>query len=99
MSNKHENFIKELEVYASEPETTVFAECDIEGMSNFHKENEKADVWWIERLGTVGEFLFSFDRIKIYNLFADYPHNLTKEERKIFDKENPYWKEFFKDRK
>lgn len=36
---------------------------------------------------------------KIYNLFANYPHNMTAEEVKIFDKENPYWAAFFKDRK
>ena len=24
--------------------------------------------------------------------------NLTTEQKEIFDKENPYWKEFFKDR-
>ncbi|SFE95722.1 DUF7675 family protein [Peptostreptococcus sp. D1] len=99
MSNSYDNFIKELELSSTEPDTTVFADCDIEGFSKFHKEDEKAKVWWVEKLDTVGEFLFSFDRKKIYNLFADYPHNLTEEEVKVFDKENPYWVEFFKDRK
>lgn len=42
--------------------------------------------------------MFSFDKVKIFNLFEDYPHNLTPEEKEIFDKENPYWKEFFKER-
>jgi len=39
--------------------------------------------------------------IKSRNLtfFADYPHNLTAEQVQIFDKENPEWVEFFKDRK
>ena len=46
----------------------------------------------------VGHHLFSFDKKKIYNLFADYPHNLTAEEKEIFDKENPFWKDFFSDR-
>lgn len=46
----------------------------------------------------LGERLFSFDKKKIYNLWTDYPYKLTKEEKEIFDKENPYWKEFFKDR-
>lgn len=99
MSNSYDNYIKELGLSSTEADTTVFADCDVEGFSNFYKEDEKANVWWVEKLDTVGEFLFSFDRKKIYNLFADYPHNLTEEEVKVFDKENPYWAEFFKDRK
>lgn len=67
-------------------------------LSDFYKNNESDSVWWIDNLETVGEFLFSFDKNKIYNLFSDYPHNLSKEEKEIFDKENPYWKDFFKDR-
>lgn len=67
-------------------------------LSDFYKNNESDSVWWIDNLETVGEFLFSFDKNKIYNLFADYPYNLSKEEKEIFDKENPYWKDFFKDR-
>lgn len=66
--------------------------------SDFYKENENDTIWWVNDLDTKGEFLFSFDKKKIYNLFADYPYNLTKEEKVIFDKENPYWAEFFKDR-
>ncbi|WP_300357023.1 hypothetical protein [Fusobacterium sp.] len=66
--------------------------------SDFYKENKDDTIWWVNDLDTKGEFLFSFDKKKIYNLFADYPYNLTKEEKEIFDKENPYWAEFFKDR-
>ncbi len=65
--------------------------------SDFYKENKDDTIWWVNDLDTKGEFLFSFDKKKIYNLFADYPYNLTKEEKEIFDKENPYWAEFFKD--
>lgn len=65
----------------------------------FYKENEADQVWWIDTSDRDGEFLFSFDKKKVFNLFADYPHNLTPEQKEIFDKENPYWKNFFKDRR
>ena len=42
--------------------------------------------------------MLSDDKVKIFNLFEAYPHNLTPEEKEIFDEENPYWKEFFKER-
>lgn len=67
-------------------------------LSDFYKKSKNDEIWWTNELDTVGEFLFSFDKKKIYNLFADYPHNLTKGEKEIFDKENTYWKDFFKDR-
>ncbi|WP_428979555.1 DUF7675 family protein [Fenollaria massiliensis] len=30
-----------------------------------------------------------------YNFFRDYPYKLSKEEKEIFDKENPHWVGFF----
>ena len=68
-------------------------------LSDFYKNNKNDKIWWVENLDSRGELLFSFDKKKIYNLFADYPHNLTKEQVEIFDKENPYWSNFFADRK
>ena len=68
-------------------------------LSDFYKNNKRDVIWWTDNLESVGEHLFSFDKKKIYNLFKDYPYNLTKEEIEIFDKENPYWCEFFADRK
>lgn len=63
----------------------------------WRKKNPEDQIWWKET-HLIGISVFSFDRKKEFNLFADYPHNLTKEQKEIFDRENPYWKEFFKDR-
>lgn len=65
----------------------------------FIKNNPTDKIWWVDNPDVKGEFLFSFDKEKVFNLFADYPWKLTKEQRRIFDKENPYWADFFKDRK
>lgn len=64
----------------------------------FYKNNPEDKIWWIDDPNIIGEWLFSFDKKKIYNMFKDYPQKLTKEEKRIFDKENPYWADFFKDR-
>lgn len=64
-----------------------------------YKEKATNKTYWLTKVDdTIGERLFSFDLKKVYNLFADYPWALTKEEKEIFDKENPYWCDFFKDR-
>lgn len=71
----------------------------MERLNKFYKNNENDVIWWLDNADeTKGEFVFSFDKKKLYNLFADYPHNLTREEKEIFDKENPYWKDFFNER-
>lgn len=73
----------------------LISESNIEGYSDFYKNNEESKIWWIDRIDVRGELLFSFDQQKIYNLFLDYPHNMTEEEVRIFDSENPFWREFF----
>lgn len=65
--------------------------------NNWYKNEESDKIWWKET-ETVGEWIFSFDRKKEYNMFADYPHNLTPEQKEVFDKENPEWVEYFEDR-
>ncbi len=63
------------------------------------KKEEGHSIYWVNFLGErFGEHIFTFDKKKFYNLFRDYPHNLTKEEKEIFDRENPFWKDFFKNR-
>lgn len=67
--------------------------------SRFYKEKPTDQIWWVDNTGEkVGEHLFSFDKKKVFNLFADYPYNLTPEQKEIFDRENPFWADFFKDR-
>jgi hypothetical protein len=66
---------------------------------DFYKNNKSDKVFWVDNVDNIGEHMFSFDKVKIYNLFADSPHNLTQEEKEIFDKENEYWRDYFADRK
>lgn len=70
----------------------------MERSDKFYKNNESDVIWWLDS-ECKGEWLFSFDKKKIFNMFADYPDKLTPEQRKIFDEENPEWAEFFADRK
>lgn len=65
----------------------------------WYKNNPNDQIWWLDNSADVcGEFVFSFDREHEFYLYADYPHKLTKEQKKIFDKENPDWFNFFIDR-
>lgn len=65
----------------------------------YYREHPDDKVLWLNEFTGEGEFRFTFDGKRIYNLFADYPHNMTPEEVEIFDRENPHWAEFFADRK
>lgn len=65
----------------------------------FYKENETDIIWWVDNArDAVGVWEFSFDKETVFNMFEDYPHKLTPEQKAIFDRENPYWADFFKDR-
>ena len=68
--------------------------------SNKLFKNDPADVsWWVDNgEESKGEFVFTFDKKTFFNMFADYPHKLTPEQKAIFDRENPYWADFFSDR-
>ncbi len=70
----------------------------MESNKHLYKNNPSEKVWWLDNPEELGVFVFTFDRKTFFNLFQDYPHKLTAEQRTIFDKENPYWAEFFKDR-
>lgn len=70
----------------------------MEQSNKFYKENESDQIWWVDNPDEIGVWLFSFDKITVFNLFQDYPYKLTAEQKAIFDKENPHWKDFFSDR-
>ncbi len=65
-------------------------------MGDFYKDDDSL-IWWIDELVIIdgryervlSRFLFSFDKVKIYDYHKDYPHNMTAEEVEIFDKEYP----------
>ncbi len=67
--------------------------------NEFYKNDPDDEIWWADDTERVGHFEFSFDRQKIFNLFRDYPYALTPEQKKTFDRENPYWADFFSDRR
>ena len=65
---------------------------------HFYKENPTDLIWWVDNPEVDGVWEFSFDRETVFNMFSDYPWKLSAEQKEIFDRENPYWKEFFSDR-
>ena len=66
--------------------------------NRFYKENPRDKIWWVDSEKD-GVWEFSFDKRKVYNMFRDYPHNMTPAQVAIFDRENPFWAEYFKDRR
>lgn len=71
----------------------------MEQSSKLFKRDPDDTIWWVDNASEVkGEWVFTFDKKTFFNMFADYPYKLTTEQKKIFDEENPYWAEFFKDR-
>lgn len=65
----------------------------------FYKNNESDKIWWVDYVDYFGFQAVSFDKKKILFIFGDYPQNFTKEEKALFDKENPYWANFFRKKK
>ena len=62
-------------------------------------DNNSLKFSWIENPDTVGEMLFTFDGKQIFNLFRDYPYALTPDQKRVFDGANPFWANYFRDRK
>ena len=63
------------------------------------KRKETDEIWWSYTPDQLGEMVFSFDKVKDFYLFRDYPSNLTKEQKEIFDRENPYWADYLNPKK
>ena len=82
-----------------EDEIVELIEIDDEYGPIYWYKKEVTDTLWWKRIPSFGQHIFSFDKKKEYNLFRDYPHELTAEEIEIFDKENPHWAKFFSYRK
>ncbi|MBQ8688947.1 MAG: hypothetical protein IJ515_01120 [Clostridia bacterium] len=70
----------------------------MEPKDKFYKKSPSDVIWWVDNPEKVGEWLFSFDKKKIFNMFSDYPQGLSEEQKAIFDRENPFWADFFKNR-
>ena len=61
------------------------------------KKDNNTGFRWIKKPEQKGEFLFTFDGKTVFNLFSDYPHELTAEQKMEFDEKNPFWADFFKE--
>ncbi len=59
--------------------------------SIFYKHDDEDEIWWVRRQGqtVIGSLEFTFDKVKIYEFYHDYPENMTAEEVEIFKAENP----------
>lgn len=67
------------------------------GKFYWSKNNPTDKIWWKED-DSIGNWVFSFDKVHEFYMFQDYPYKLTDEQKAIFDKENPYWADFFRSR-
>lgn len=55
----------------------------------WYKNKETDTIWWKDDPTVIGVWIFNFDKTTEFNMFHDYPYKLTKEQKQIFDKENP----------
>lgn len=68
--------------------------------SKWMRDDEKSRIWWLDNADEkIGVFIFSFDKKTSYNLFSDYPYKLSEKQLKIFEEDEPFWADFFSDRR
>lgn len=87
-----------LDKYGGEWEEDEDGELVFIRTDEWYKVNFNDAIWWKEIPDGIGELVFSFDKKTEFNMFRDYPHALTAEQKRIFDEENQYWAKFFEDR-
>lgn len=89
--------LNDLDVLEDEEEITNEVWETVNGVT-FYKEDANNKIWWVEDPDDIGSWAFSFDQKNIFYMYRDYPYKLTREQKEIFDRENPYWADYFKDR-
>ena len=63
--------------------------------NKFYKNNKNDSIWWLDNADDIkGEWEFTFDKKKFFNLFADYPHNLTQKKKRYSIKRTHIGKTF-----
>lgn len=67
-------------------------------MKEWIKNKNTDKIWWLDDNEVKGLWIFSFDKEKTFNMYEDYPEKLTEEEKSVFDKENPFWADYFRSR-
>lgn len=66
--------------------------------NRLYKNHPNDKIEWVDN-DKIGVFEFTFDHGQtVFNLYADYPYKLTPEQKTLFDKENPFWADYFKAR-
>ena len=65
----------------------------------WYKKNENDEVWWLDNKDAEDKYVFSFDKKTKFNIYKDYPFALTTEQKAIFDRENPKWRDFLKEKR
>ncbi len=53
-------------------------------------------VGWLDTSEYIGSMDFSIDGKRVFSMWKDYPWKLTREEKEIFDRDEPFWANFHK---
>ena len=70
-----------------ESEYVIFDENNVEGAPVFRVTQVDKDGYPT----LTGNFFFTFDKKKVFNVFRDYPRSLTAEQKQAFDENFSDW--------